>query len=74
MTSIVVTGPTRGTHAPEGLTPEARDQLAGLLAALADHPKDAFKVCGPAGPVQDLLSRIGAGGRTKSRWRQNLRP
>lgn len=71
---LVQADPRQGTHVPVGLTAEARQQLAGLLAALADHPKDAFKVCGPAGPVQDLLSRIGAGGRTKSRWRQNLRP
>jgi len=45
-----------------------------MLAALADQPKGAFKVCGPAGAVQDVLSRLGAGGRSRLPWRQNRRP
>lgn len=71
---LVEADPTRGTHQPRGLAPEARDQLASMLAALADQPKGAFKVCGPAGAVQDVLSRLGAGGRSRLPWRQNRRP
>lgn len=69
---LVEADPTQGTHAPQLL--EARDQLADALAALADQPKDAFGVCKPAGPVQEVLSRLGAGDGKKSWWRKNGRP
>ncbi|HWI44271.1 MAG TPA: glycosyltransferase family 2 protein [Nocardioides sp.] len=71
---LVEADPTRGTHAPQPLAPEAREQLAQMLAALAGQPKDAFKVCGPAGPVEEALSRLGGGGRSRLPWRQNRRP
>ena len=69
---LVEVYPTQGTHTPQLL--ETRDQLAGALAALADQPKDAFGVCKPAGPVQEVLSRLGAGDGKKSWWRKNGRP
>lgn len=69
---LVEADPAQGTHTPQLL--ETRDQLAGALAALADQPKDAFGVCKPAAPVQEVLSRLGAGDGKKSWWRKNGRP
>lgn len=69
---LVEADPAQGTHEPELL--EAREELAAALAALAGQPKDAFGVCQPAGPVQEALSRLGAGDGKKSWWRKNGRP
>jgi hypothetical protein len=71
---LVEADPTKGAHVPQALPAEAREQLASLLTALAGQPKEPFKVCGPAGPVEDALSRLGAGGRSRLPWRQNRRP
>lgn len=71
---LVEVDPTRGTHRPAALPAESRDRLAGMLAALAGERKDAFKVCGPAAGVQEVLARLGAGDAKRSRWRQNRRP
>lgn len=70
---LVEADPTLGTHTPEALAPEAADQLAGLLAALAGAPKEPFRVCGPVGPAQEALSRLGAGDAKRSWWRKNGR-
>ena len=71
---LVEADATKGTHVPEGLGADAREQLAGMLAGLAGQPKGPFDVCRPAGPVQDALSRLGGGGRSRLPWRQNRRP
>ena len=56
---LVEADPAKGGHLPQPLPAEAREQLAGLLAALADQPKDPFKVCGPVGPAQEVLDGWG---------------
>ncbi|WP_435768888.1 glycosyltransferase family 2 protein [Nocardioides sp. SYSU DS0651] len=71
---LVEAHPDQGTHRPRALAPDARDRLEELLGGLAGQPKGAFKVCGPAAEVQDVLSRLGAGGRSRLPWRQNRRP
>lgn len=68
---LVEADPTRGTHVPEPFA--GKEDLAAALAALADQPKDVFGVCKPAGPAQEVLSRLGAGDGKKSWWRKNGR-
>ena len=65
--------PSLGAHTPATLAPEAREQLAHLLAALAGQPKEPFRVCGPEGPAEEALSRLGAGDGKRSWWRKNGR-
>ena len=65
--------PSLGSHTPQTLAPEARAQLQHLLASLAGEPKEAFRVCGPVGPAQEALSRLGAGDGKRSWWRKNGR-
>ena len=71
---LVEADPRSGSHQPEPLAPEAREQLASLLAALAGHDKQPFRVCGPLGPQADVLAALGGGGRSKLRWGKNRRP
>lgn len=68
---LVEVDPDRGTHTPQPFA--AKDDLAAALAALADQPKGVFGVCKPAGPAQEVLSRLGAGDGKKSWWRKNGR-
>ncbi len=68
---LVEVDPTRGAHTPEPFA--GKDELAAALAALAAHPKGAFGVCKPAGPVTEVLSHLGAGDGKRSWWRKNGR-